>query len=92
LSAWHAEHAQVVIVGRPADPQTLTLRAELAQHYRPFAIVIPVAPGGTQAALAERLPFVGAMTMRAERPTAYVCRNFSCREPVTAPEALAAQM
>jgi uncharacterized protein YyaL (SSP411 family) len=35
------------------------------------------------------MPFVGAMSARESRPTAYVCRNFTCREPVTTPEALA---
>jgi uncharacterized protein YyaL (SSP411 family) len=38
------------------------------------------------------LPFVGAMDSREDRATAYVCRNFTCREPVASTEALAAQL
>jgi uncharacterized protein YyaL (SSP411 family) len=45
-----------------------------------------------QDALASLLPFVGPMRMRESRATAYVCRAFTCREPVTDVEALAAQL
>jgi uncharacterized protein YyaL (SSP411 family) len=32
------------------------------------------------------------MRMKDGRPTAFVCRDFTCREPVTAVEALTAQL
>jgi uncharacterized protein len=92
LSAWHADHTQAVIVGRQDAGETRALMAELARHYRPFSVVIPVEPGARQSALAARLPFVAAMSMRDDVATAYVCRDFTCREPVTAPDALAAQL
>ena len=38
------------------------------------------------------MPFVGPMQMRDGRATAYVCRAFTCREPVTDPSALASQL
>lgn len=92
LSAWHAEHAQVVIVRGSDDAATQALQREVAKQYRPFAVVVPLAPGSQQKAVASHIPFVGAMTPRDGRATAYVCRNFTCREPVTTPEALASAL
>jgi uncharacterized protein len=92
LSSWHAIHTQVVIVGRRDAEDAISLQAELARRYQPFAMVIPVEPGPRQAAVAAMLPFVGAMDSREDRATAYVCRNFTCREPVASTEALAAQL
>ena len=91
LSAWHADHAQVVIVGG-RDPETQALHSELARHYLPFSITVPVEPGDRQRAVAARLPFVGEMTLRDGRPAAYVCRDFACRQPVTDPAALASEL
>jgi uncharacterized protein len=36
------------------------------------------------------VPLLGGRFAMDGRPTAYVCRNFACRQPVTEPEALAA--
>jgi uncharacterized protein YyaL (SSP411 family) len=92
LSAWHAEHAQIVIVGRPDERGTRALKREVARQYRPFAVMVPLVPGTRQEAVATHLPFVGAMSTRDSLPTAYVCRNFTCRAPVTTPEGLASSL
>jgi hypothetical protein len=90
LEAWHAPGQQIVIVGDADDRATRALHAVLARHYLPHAVVVPVSPGDTQARLAARLPFVASMTMQSGRPAAYVCREFTCRAPVTAPADLEA--
>jgi hypothetical protein len=82
LAFWRAAPAQVVVVGDPADEATRTLRRVVARQYRPWLIEVPVTPGDPQARLAEHLPFIGAMRPRAGRPTAFVCREFVCLEPV----------
>jgi uncharacterized protein len=92
LSSWYADHAQVIIAGAADAPGVGALQAELARHYLPFAVNVPLSAGPAQDALAERLPYVAAMTPRAGRATAYVCRDFACREPVTEPAALAEQL
>jgi hypothetical protein len=92
LSAWHATHSQVVVVGDPEHPATLALLTELSRHYQPFAIVVPIAPGAPQAGLAHHLPFVSAMTPGERGAAAYVCRHFSCQAPVSDPGALAAEL
>jgi len=38
------------------------------------------------------MPFIGPMQQQDNRATAFVCRDFACREPVTTPDALAAQL
>jgi len=92
LSTWHATASQVVVLGRREAEDTATLQAEIARHYLPFAVVIPVDPGERQARLAALMPFIGPMRMQEGRATAFVCRNFACRAPVTTAEALASQL
>jgi uncharacterized protein len=92
LSAWHAEHTQIVIVGPPDRHDTQDLLRAVASVYRPFAVTVPVAPGVQQESLARLLPWIGAMRMRDDRATAYVCRAFACNEPVTDAAGLLAQL
>ena len=89
LSGWHAAAAQVVIVG--TDRQRAGLERAAASRYLPFAIAIPLVPEH-QRALGEALPFVGAMGTVDGEGTAYVCRDFTCRAPVTSPDAMLAQL
>jgi len=91
LSAWHAGIGQVIVVGDPANPATLALKAELGRHYLPFVVVVPVVPDTNVDGLTEMMPLVRPMAARSE-PTAFVCRDFVCREPVTTAAALAGQL
>jgi uncharacterized protein YyaL (SSP411 family) len=89
LSAWHAGATQIVIVGESGELSTLA--GVVAGRYLPFATQIPVSPAN-QAALGAMLPFVRSMRSIDGRATAYVCRDFTCREPVTSSDALDAQL
>ena len=88
----HAPATQVVIVGEPGAAETRALERVVAGRYLPFAVRLRVGPGGARARLAERLPFVGALREIDGRPAAYVCTNFTCREPVTDPARLDEQL
>jgi hypothetical protein len=92
LATWHATTSQVVVLGAREGRDTATMQAEIARHYLPFAIVIPVEPGERQARLASLMPFIAPMRMQDGKATAFVCRNFACRAPVSTPEALASQL
>jgi uncharacterized protein len=92
LSTWHADHTQIVIVGAQNAPDTESLRAVLGRRYTPFAVVVPITSATAQQELSRMMPFVASMRAKEGHATAYVCRAFTCREPVTEPEALAAQV
>jgi uncharacterized protein YyaL (SSP411 family) len=82
LATYHADHAQVVIVGDPDAVETRALQRALSASYAPFAVTIPVAPGA-QSRVAAAIPFIEAMATRDGKATAYVCQDFVCREPTT---------
>jgi uncharacterized protein YyaL (SSP411 family) len=80
LSAQTAGIRQVVIVSGGGAEGNLS--AVVARSYLPFALTLNLSPD-QQAALALALPFVAAMRPVDGRQAAYVCRNFTCRAPVT---------
>jgi hypothetical protein len=83
---WMLEGAdEVAIVGDPGDPSVAGLRAVLDRGYRARAVVA-VTPSPARSAV----PLLAARFAIDGRPTAFVCRGFACRRPVTEPEALAA--
>jgi uncharacterized protein YyaL (SSP411 family) len=84
LSTHLAGIQQIVIAeGEGGD----ALDRAVAMHYLPFAIQLRVTPP-VQRALAGSLPFLAAMQPVAGISAAYVCRNFTCRQPVTTVDAL----
>jgi uncharacterized protein len=85
LSTYIAGLKQVVIVEGTGDDDSLDRTVSLS--YLPFAIQLRVTPEG-QRALAGSLPFVEAMRPVEGATAAYVCRAFTCRQPVTTAEAL----
>ena len=89
LSAWHHGFAQVVIVGDGDAARSLA--AEVARHYLPFAVVIPASMTAQHENLSRLLPFTRTMTAH-DGAAAYVCRDFTCRQPVTAAEDLAREL
>ena len=78
---------EVAIVGRLDDPGTAALVAETRREYRPGQVVAVAEEAASSAIplLADRLAIDG-------RPTAFVCRSFACRLPVTEPDALRAEL
>jgi uncharacterized protein YyaL (SSP411 family) len=83
LSAWHAGFSQIVVVGS----DTIALEQELARHHLPFSLVVPIASTTDREMLGRLLPFTAAMTAP-HGAAAYVCRDFTCRQPVSTAEDL----
>jgi uncharacterized protein len=87
LSMHVAGLQQIVIVDSDRVEEGNELASGLARLYAPFAIAVRV-DRDRQAALARLLPFVEAMKPVNGRAAAYICRDFSCRQPVTSAEGL----
>ena len=78
---------EVAIVGAPDDAATAALLAEVRRGYRPNQVVSVAAD-----VAASVVPLLTDRVALDGRPTAYVCRGFVCRLPVTETTALAAQL
>jgi uncharacterized protein len=76
---------EIVIVGDPADARTRALRSEVTGRLVPASVML-VASGAD-----DTVPLLADRPTR-DVPTAYVCEHYACREPVTSPEALRAQL
>jgi uncharacterized protein YyaL (SSP411 family) len=75
---------EVAVVADPQSDETRRLLRPAVEGFRPHQVL---AVGPDPAATA--VPLLGGRFALDGRPTAFVCRNFSCRQPVTEPEALA---
>ena len=91
LSTYHAGMSQVVVVGDPTATETQALMRVVRRHYIPGAVVVPIQETHRQE-LSRLLPWTQGLRMRDGRATAYVCQDFSCQTPVSAPEDLAGQL
>jgi uncharacterized protein len=77
--------AEIAVAGPPGPARSELHRTAL--HAAPPGAVIAVGDG-TQAPV----PLLAGRTPVAGRPAAYVCRNFTCRAPVTEPAELRAEL
>ncbi len=76
---------ELAVVGAPGSPETARLLAPALRGFRPHQVVAVAADPAVSA-----VPLLGGRFALDGRPTAFVCRDFACRQPVTEPEALAA--
>jgi uncharacterized protein len=87
LSTSIAGIQQIVIVDDADESGGDALEKASATPYLPFSIGFRVR-SDRQAALGAMLPFVAGMHAIDGRAAAYVCRDFTCRQPATTAEAL----
>jgi len=82
-----ADTLEIAVVGRSDDPAARSLLAPATTRYAPNRVLaLSPDPG------ASVIPLLHGRTAVDGRPTAYVCRRFTCRLPVTDPEALRGQL
>jgi uncharacterized protein YyaL (SSP411 family) len=60
------------------------------RSYLPNKVVAFLDPSANEAA--KKMPLLAGRAMLHGRPTAYVCRNFTCQEPANDPEELLRQL
>jgi uncharacterized protein YyaL (SSP411 family) len=85
LELAHAGVTEVAIIGDRAAPETRRLLAVADRGYHPFRVLATAEPG-----VASVVPLLAGRFALHGRATAFVCRDFACRQPVHEPEALAA--
>ena len=76
---------ELAVVGDPAAPETRRLLGPARTRFRPRLVQAVAADPA-----ASVVPLLTARFALDGRPTAFVCREFACRLPVTEPEALEA--
>jgi uncharacterized protein YyaL (SSP411 family) len=81
---------EIAIIGDPSADDTRAMLAVVRRQYLPNAVIALKSPGD------DAVPYLVPLLVGREqidgRATAYVCRHYACRLPVTAPPALAAQL
>ena len=80
---------ELAIVGDPKSAATQALLREINKHYLPNRVVMLRNPN-TDHAL--DVPLLKDRPQIDHQPTAYVCRDYTCQRPVTAPAELSAQL
>jgi uncharacterized protein YyaL (SSP411 family) len=90
IEAFHEGLLEIVIVGPSENSSTKALLATVHSHYLPNKIVAHLDP--SDPGTSKELPLFRGRTTIGGKPTAYVCRNFVCQEPVTEPHTLAQQL
>jgi uncharacterized protein YyaL (SSP411 family) len=88
LVLWHGRAPQIVIAGPAGRADTRALESTLAKRYLPFAVTVSLDPTTDLSRWSKVAPWLASMRPRDDRATAYVCVDFTCREPVTDPAAL----
>jgi len=71
---------ELVILGDLNNRDTKELTAVVWESYLPNKVVIPASEADAQARQA--LPLLAGRTLLNGRPTAYVCEQFTCKQPV----------
>ncbi|HTX28112.1 MAG TPA: thioredoxin domain-containing protein [Streptosporangiaceae bacterium] len=83
--AWLAGPPEIAVVGDPGDERTRALH-ETALHAAPPGAVLALGDGAEP--VAGTAPLLAGRGLVNGAPAAYVCRQFTCQAPVTAPEEL----
>jgi uncharacterized protein YyaL (SSP411 family)/aryl-alcohol dehydrogenase-like predicted oxidoreductase len=79
---------ELALIGSPAEPGYEALRAEINRRYLPNRIIAHHDPQGPD----PDHPLTRGKTPVTGRAALYICRNFSCRAPITDPAAIGAAL
>ncbi|HKP47236.1 MAG TPA: thioredoxin domain-containing protein [Pyrinomonadaceae bacterium] len=80
---------EIVLIAPTSVEETKTLSAVVWQNYVPNKFVVPAVESRIVPA---SIPLLAGRIAVDQHPTAYVCENFSCKNPVIDPAELSAQL
>ncbi|HEX9127729.1 MAG TPA: thioredoxin domain-containing protein, partial [Gemmatimonadaceae bacterium] len=78
---------EVALVGETSDPQFKALERTLAERYVPSLVLTGGAPRSRSS-----IKLLAHRPLLDGKPTAYVCRSYTCDRPVTDPDSLSDQL
>ncbi len=73
---------QIIIAGHTEEPKTRAMLRELHSHFIPGKVLLLADGSKSQDYLASKVEFIGTVKKIDNKPTAYVCENFTCELPV----------
>ena len=79
---------ELVIAGRQGEEAVLAMLGAARRTFRPNMVILLRPPGDEGAAVVELAPYTEFMKAKGGKVTAYLCENFTCKDPMTDPEAL----
>jgi len=85
---YHARVREIAVIGDPEAAPTKVLLRTINERYLPNMVLAAAPRNVTDSPIA----LLARKTMRDGKPTAYVCENYHCKEPVTDPTTLAASL
>jgi uncharacterized protein len=74
---------EVVIAGDESKPETQTLLQRVQQLYLPDTVILFHSSGPSRDAIERLVPYIRTQNAIDGKPTVYVCKNFSCKAPLT---------
>ena len=81
---------EIVILGEPKSENTTALKDEVWTNFLPNKVVVQVSPD--RARERETMPLLQGRTLINNQATAFVCEQYSCKQPVNRPEDLRGQL
>jgi uncharacterized protein YyaL (SSP411 family) len=79
---------EILIAGDLSSPGTIQMIETAHRLYSPNRVLMVKQSGKHGEDLSKIAPFTGPIPSRGNGPAAYVCENFSCRNPVGSPAEL----
>jgi hypothetical protein len=74
---------QVVVVGGTDAPETKRMLSALEKPFLPEKAVVFKPTSGDEARIDRLIPRVTSMTALNDAPTAYICKDFTCKQPTS---------
>jgi uncharacterized protein len=73
---------EIVIAGDPDHPVSREMVRRIREAFLPNKILLFKPPGPEGEALTKVASFVESMVPASDKPTAYVCDQYACRQPI----------
>ncbi len=75
--------SEIVIVGNREDQNAIKMLELINKSFQPFTVVVFKNADSLAEGITEMIPYTREQIMMEDKATAYVCKNYSCRAPVT---------